>query len=127
MSGMGYERTWGGGEAGFKDHAGGMWGFGVPALGRLGVRWGEAGGGAVRSPPRRPPASRGRCDPVPVARWPSGRLCGVELSSTSGGDSPGGAALRRADRGRAEPDPESSSRATGRAERGGGDGNSGER
>lgn len=91
------------------------------------LRWGEAGGGAVRSPPRRPPATRGRCDPVPVARWPGGRLCGVELSSTSGGDSPGGAALRRADRGRAEPDPESGSRAPGRAERGGGDGNSGER
>lgn len=35
VSGMRYERTWGGGEAGFKDHAGGMWGFGVPALERL--------------------------------------------------------------------------------------------
>lgn len=49
---------------------------------------------------------------MPAARWPSGRLCGAELSSTSGGDAPGGAAPRRAERDRAGPGPESGSDGT---------------
>lgn len=115
------------GKRGSKTMGEGMWGFGVPTWGDGRLRWGEAGGGAVRSPPRRPPASRERYDPVPAARWPGGRLCGAELSSTSGGDAPGGAAPRWAERDRAGPGPENGSRGPGRAERGGGDGSDGER
>lgn len=87
-----------------------LWGAGVGATG--GSIGGEAGGGTAHRPPRRPPASRGRCDQMPAARWPSGRLCGAELSSTSGGDAPGGAAPRRAERDRAGPGPESGSDGT---------------